>query len=110
MLPTALAPIFAVYKYALAPVGPLAWLGAPISALDLAAAFRLAVVLRQLREAFHREYASSTSATENGDHAQRARPAIESRARTRDFATTLVMVYGGEAVVGVSPARLESIG
>ncbi|KAI0261064.1 hypothetical protein BC834DRAFT_845812 [Gloeopeniophorella convolvens] len=53
---SALASIIALYDYTLQPVPALAWLGAPVSTLDVAGAFRLALILRQLRELFHNEH------------------------------------------------------
>ena len=47
------APIVELYRNILQPVRPLAWLGLSLSSLDLAAAFRLCLVLRQVREQLH---------------------------------------------------------
>ncbi|THH21068.1 hypothetical protein EW146_g391 [Bondarzewia mesenterica] len=108
-MPSAFTPIFAVYDYTLTPLAPLTWLGASVSVLDLAAAFRLALVLRQMREAYRRDHAFNTAKNEFiGGRSGKDRPPLEVRARARDLATTLVMVYGGEAVVGIQPSFMIS--
>lgn len=112
-MPSVLAPVIAFYDYALQPVPALAWLGASVSALDVAGALRLAVVLRQQRELFHEQHvakmAEASHGTNNraggksGGKAQRAAAAIDPpqpRSRVRDFAATLVIVHGGEAIAG----------
>jgi hypothetical protein len=102
-MPSALASIIAFYDYALQPLSALAWAGDPISILDIAAAFRLALILRQVRELFHNEHLAKTSsaprqATKNIVQADPS----EQRGRVRDLATNFLMVFGGEAVVGES--------
>jgi hypothetical protein len=103
----AIATIIAFYDYALQPIPALAWLGAPISALDIAGALRLALILRQLRELFRREHLAKISSTfvraKNGRLEKGPVPVVppvERRSRVRDFATNFVMVFGGEAVIG----------
>ncbi|KAA1471370.1 hypothetical protein DENSPDRAFT_837350 [Dentipellis sp. KUC8613] len=96
---SALAPIQAVYDITLQPIGFLSWLGASVSWLDLLGAFRLAVVLRQLREGTHKEYIRTADGDSSGRPGKDRAPP-EHRGRVRDIATTLVMVYGGEAVIG----------
>lgn len=100
---SALASIVAFYDYALQPVSALAWVGDPISTLDIAAAFRLALILRQVRELFHNEHLtkSSSAPRQEKNNAVQADPP-EQRGRVRDLATTFLMVFGGEAVVGAS--------
>ena len=93
-----LASVIAFYGYTLQPVSALAWLGVPITPLDIAAAFRLALILRQLRELFHQQHLAKMSTSGQLDNVP-AQP-LEQRSRVRDFAVTLVMVFGGEAVVG----------
>lgn len=106
-----LAPVIALYDYALRPVPPLAWLGVPATALDIAGALRLAVALRQLREVYYEQYVSKAAPTgprtrsgaKSGVRSgQRAASdeLSESRSRVREFIATLVMVHGGEAIVG----------
>ncbi|KAI9446760.1 hypothetical protein H4582DRAFT_1804919 [Lactarius indigo] len=81
----------------LQPVSALAWVGDPISILDIAAAFRLALILRQVRELFHKEHTAKAS-SKNGQDVARADPP-EQRGRVRDLVTNFIMVFGGEAVV-----------
>lgn len=97
-MPSALAPIVAFYDYALRPVSALAWIGDPISILDVAAAFRLALILRQDRELFHNKHLAALKQAKNGQTGKN----VEQRSCLRDFATTFLMVFGGEAVVGAS--------
>ncbi|KAI0253790.1 hypothetical protein BJV78DRAFT_130524 [Lactifluus subvellereus] len=102
-MPSVLAPVIAFYDYALQPVPALAWLGVPVSALDVAGAVRLAVVLRQQRELYHGQHVAKMAAAnkKSGGKAQRAAAAIdppEPRSRVRDFIATLVIVHGGEAI------------
>ena len=97
-MPSALASIVAFYDYALQPVSALAWVGDPISILDVAAAFRLALILRQVRELFYNEHLALRKAKKNT--AQADPP--EQRGYVRDLVTNFLMVFGGEAVVGES--------
>lgn len=105
-----LAPVIAFYHYALQPIPALAWLGLPISVLDVAGALRLAVVLRQVRELYHNQHVAKLAVTSHRTKsggkptgkAQRtaADEPPEPRSRVRDFLATLVIVHGGEAIVG----------
>ena len=100
------APIVAFYDYALQPIPALAWVGAPISTLDVAGALRLALILRQLREHFHKEHLAKmslgTGSVKNEQLEKASAPVVppEQRSRVRNFAAGLVMVFGGEIVVG----------
>jgi hypothetical protein len=100
-MPSALAPIVAFYDYALKPVSALAWIGGPVPILDVAAAFRLALILRQDRELFRNKHLAALKQAKNGQTGQNVDP-LEQRSCVRDFATTFLMVFGGEAVVGAS--------
>ncbi|KAH9063794.1 hypothetical protein EDB83DRAFT_2383149 [Lactarius deliciosus] len=106
---SALASIVAFYDYALQPVSALAWVGDPISILDIAAAFRLALILRQVRELFHNEHIAKRS-SKNGQNVDLP----EQRSRVRDLVTNFIMVFGGEAVVapylGLQPSFFLSGG
>jgi hypothetical protein len=101
------APIVAFYDHALQPITALAWVGAPISALDIAGALRLALILRQMRELFHKEHLAKTSlATSRVKDGQSEKVSVqvvpsEQRSCVRNFAASLLMVFGGEAVVGM---------
>jgi hypothetical protein len=107
IMSAAIATIVTFYDYALEPIPALDWVGAPISALDIAGALRLALILRQLRESFRREHLTKISSTfvrAKNSRSEKAPvpvvPPVEKRSRVRDFATNLVMVFSGEAVVG----------
>jgi hypothetical protein len=107
-----LAPVTIFYDFALQPIPALAWLGAPLSALDVAGALRLAVVLRQQRELYREQHNAKMAAANQGTKAggkssgkaQRvaAIDPPEPRSRVRDFLATLVIAHGGEAIAGAS--------
>ncbi|KAF8479121.1 hypothetical protein DFH94DRAFT_632236 [Russula ochroleuca] len=114
-----LAPVIALFHYALQPLPVFAWLGAPVSALDVAGALRLAVALRQVRELYHDQHVTKAnhknrSGGKTSGKAQRvaADETLEPRSRARDFIATLVIVHGGEAIVapwlGLRPAFFVS--
>jgi len=111
----AVAPIVAFYDYVLQPIPALSWAGAPISILDIAGALRLALILRQQREIFYKEHLAklslSTSARVMNGRLDEKDPVqvvpVERRSRVRDFVTSLVMVFGGEALVGASTILLS---
>lgn len=91
-----LTPVIAAYSWLLEPTAPFTWLGYGISTLDVAAALRLCVVLRQLKEASRAQHLLKKAAGEaDGD--------IEDPSLVKDAATTLMVVYGGEAVVCACP-------
>lgn len=109
----AIAPIVAFYDYALRPISALSWAGAPISILDIAGALRLGLILRQQREVFYREHLSRMSLSTTSARSARVIDGrseegpfpvvpVERRSRIRDFAASLIMVFGGEAIAGVS--------
>ncbi|KAF9234487.1 hypothetical protein BU15DRAFT_78972 [Melanogaster broomeanus] len=88
-----LQPFVSLYQYALEPVAPFSWFGLGISSLDLAAAFRLCYVLRQMRQNLRNEHVK-LRATDS------KLPALEERSFVRDALATLTVVYGGEAIAG----------
>ncbi|KAI0093737.1 hypothetical protein BDY19DRAFT_270257 [Irpex rosettiformis] len=102
-----LEPIVQFYRNILAPVEPLSsWVGSPLSMLDLGAAFRLCLVLRQIREqlrAVHLQNATSDKVTT---------AAVEERSFVREASTVLLIVYGGEAItspyLGIPPSFMYS--
>ena len=109
-----IAPIVAFYDHTLQPIPALSWAGAPISVLDIAGALRLALILRQQREIFYKEHLTKVSSSSfalvvNGRSERGSFPvvAVERRSRIRDFAASLVMVFGGEAIAGVSKILLS---
>lgn len=94
-----LEPVVQFYRNALDPVQPVSeWVGTPISMLDLGAAFRLCLVLRQVREALQALHARHLQKAARSEKAGVAK--IESRSFVREAATTLLVVYGGEAIMG----------
>lgn len=99
---SALSSIMAVYDVSLQPIASLAAFGVTVTPIDVVGALRLALVIRQLREIFHRQHIDKSKPTGGGSGGRpgKDRAEVESRARARDLVTTLVMVYGGEAVVG----------
>ncbi|CAK5277574.1 unnamed protein product [Mycena citricolor] len=96
-----LTPIIAIFNAALQPVAPFTWFNISISTLDVAAAFRLCLILRQLKESLHKDHISK--------HGLKS---IESRSFARDVSTTLTVVYGGEVMtapfLGVPPSFMIS--
>ena len=104
---TVLATIVAAYQYALAPVAPFTWLGLKTSTVDLVAIVRLCVALRQMREGLRREYdvrarcsVSTVDGEKDGVVTLVEGPApIEERSFVRDALATLLVVYGGEAMI-----------
>ncbi|KAJ7766805.1 hypothetical protein B0H16DRAFT_373533 [Mycena metata] len=83
-----LAPIISVFNYALQPVAPFTWFNISISTLDIIGAFRLCIVLRQIKESLYHQHV----------HVKKGSP--EPRSLARDISTTLTVVYGGEVMTG----------
>ncbi|KIY48277.1 hypothetical protein FISHEDRAFT_73841 [Fistulina hepatica ATCC 64428] len=99
-----LSPLVYLFKIILTPIAPLTWLGLPLTTLDVVAALRLCIALRQVRESLHREHV-----------ARKRSPSIESHAFARRLGTTLMVVYGGEAMtnpfLGLPPSfMLNGVG
>ncbi|EPQ58660.1 hypothetical protein GLOTRDRAFT_137305 [Gloeophyllum trabeum ATCC 11539] len=96
-----LVPFIELYRWALQPVAPFAWFGLSISTLDLAAAFRLCIVLRQIREGLRAQHVAKNGAAK-----------LEQRSFVRDAASTLLVVYGGEMLMcpylGTPPSFIVS--
>ncbi|KAG0706503.1 hypothetical protein DFH29DRAFT_901404 [Suillus ampliporus] len=87
-----LQPFISLYRYALEPIAPFTWFGTNVSSLDLVAAFRLCIALRQIRESLHVKHQRTA-----GDN--RLAP-VEERSFVRDVCSTLTIVFGGEAIIG----------
>ncbi|KAF9557185.1 hypothetical protein CPC08DRAFT_736847 [Agrocybe pediades] len=98
---TMLAPLIEVFRYALQPIAPFTWLGWNLSTLDIVATFRLCIFLRQIRESILKKHIST-----NGTGS------IEQQSFVRTASVTLLLVYGGEAVIapflGVPPSFMVS--
>lgn len=84
-----LTPIIQVFNYTLQPVAPFTWFNLSISTLDVVAAFRLCIVLRQIKESLYQQHVSNKGVV-----------SVEPRAFARDLSTTLTVVYGGEVMTG----------
>ncbi|KAJ6525455.1 hypothetical protein DFH09DRAFT_1095658 [Mycena vulgaris] len=82
-----LTPIIAVFNYTLQPVAPFTWFNLSISTLDVVAAFRLCIVLRQIKESLYHQHVSKNGVV-----------SIEPKSFARDLSTTLTVVYGGEVM------------
>ncbi|KAJ3570121.1 hypothetical protein NP233_g4612 [Leucocoprinus birnbaumii] len=95
------SPLVEIFRYALTPIAPFEWLGVPLSTLDIVAAFRLCIILRQLREMIHSKHVST-----------KGKAGVEDKSFGKVVATTLLVVYGGEAItapfLGVSPSFMVS--
>lgn len=84
-----LSPLIEVYRLILEPIAPFAWFGTPISTLDVVATLRLCIILRQIRDM----QAAQHKATKKGIP-------MEDYSFVKNLATTLLVVYGGEAITG----------
>ncbi|KAJ3728557.1 hypothetical protein C8R42DRAFT_654097 [Lentinula raphanica] len=84
---TLLSPVVSVFSYALEPIAPFTWFGLRISTLDVVAAFRLCLVLRQIREDLYRKHVKIHGHT-----------SVEARSFIRSASTALTVVFGGEAL------------
>ncbi|KAF7322363.1 hypothetical protein HMN09_00014200 [Mycena chlorophos] len=101
------SPIIALFNLTLEPVPPFTWFGLSLSTLDVVAAFRLCIVLRQIKESLYREHVAKR-ASAGAVQLQ----TVEPKAFARDWATTLMVVYGGEIMtsplLGVPPSFMLS--
>jgi hypothetical protein len=84
-----LTPIIQVFNYTLQPVAPFTWFNLQISTLDIVAAYRLCIVLRQIKESLYQQHVSKKGGA-----------SVEPRSFARDVSTTLTVVYGGEVMTG----------
>lgn len=85
-------PVAEFYRAVLNPMQPFSSLaGTPITLLDIAACFRLCLVLRQIREQLRARHDERIKA---GAETRRA----EERSFVREALATLIVVYGGEAI------------
>lgn len=90
----AVATVVEFYRSILQPVQLVSDVaGIPISLLDLAACFRLCLVLRQVREELRAKHELRVKA---GAEAR----IVEDRSFVREATVTLLVVYGGEAITG----------
>jgi hypothetical protein len=100
----ALAPIVELYRWGLQPVAPFSWFGIQISTIEVAAAVRLCLILRQVRELIAKAYkAHAAQATAGASEGEKAAvtapgPKLEEKSLVRDLAATLIVVHGGDAI------------
>lgn len=89
MASLAISPIIEIFRWGLQPIAPFTWFGFQISTIDVVATFRLCLVLRQVREIMQATHVAKKSSE-----------AIEEQSYAKRLATTLLVVYGGEALTG----------
>jgi len=96
-----LTPVIQIFNYALQPIAPFTWFNLSISTLDVVAAFRLCIVLRQIKESLYNQHVSNKGPA-----------SVEPKAFARDISTTLTVVYGGEVMtaplLGIPPSFMVS--
>lgn len=80
-----------VYQYILQPLSPFSFFGLPVTTLDVVAALRLCIGMRQMREEQHRRYLATPGSS---------RKSTEDSSFMRSLMATLLIVYGGEAITG----------
>ena len=97
-----LVPIIELFRYGLEPVAPFSWFGINLNTLDIAAAVRLCMMLRQVRGVVAKAYQGHARAQRVDDEKVRVGgPVIETKSLVRDMFATLLVVHGGE-FAGVS--------
>jgi len=89
-----LQPFVAIYRYALYPIAPFTWFGIKICSLELVAAFRLCMVLRQIKDVLRVKHERRVGGNN---------PPVEERSFLRDACTALLVKFGGEAIIGTYP-------
>ena len=105
-----LTPIVQFYRTILQPVELIQAFGITLSSLDLAAAFRLCLVMRQIREQLltaHLKKAAAASFGPNAGSSLGKVQEVERRSFVREASAVLLVVYAGEALTGVYPLDLE---
>ncbi|KAF8745007.1 hypothetical protein AX14_012014 [Amanita brunnescens Koide BX004] len=92
-----------VYQYILQPLSPFSFFGLPVTTLDVVAALRLCIGMRQMREEQHRRYLATPGSS---------RKSTEDSSFMRSLMATLLIVYGGEAItapfLGYPPSFMVS--
>ena len=107
-----LAPIVQFYRTILQPVELIQAFGITLSSLDLAAAFRLCLVMRQIREQLltaHLKKAAAASFGPNAGSGHVKVQEVERRSFVREASAVLLVVYAGEALTGVYPYSLYCV-
>jgi len=94
-------PLVEVFRDTLTPIPLFTWFGSSISTLDVVATFRLCALVRQIREQLQAKHVAT-----------KGRAGIEEQSFVRALATTLLIVYGGEAIaapfLGIPPSFMVS--
>jgi hypothetical protein len=90
-------PIVDAYQYILQPLSPFSFFGLSVTTLDVVAALRLCIAMRQLREEQHRRYLARPESS---------RKSVDGFSFVRSLTATLLVVYGGEAITG--PLTMQS--
>ncbi|KAF9654073.1 hypothetical protein BDM02DRAFT_3107315 [Thelephora ganbajun] len=113
-----LAPIVELYRWGLQPVAPFLWFGIQISTIEVAAAIRLCLILRQVRELIAMAYKGhATQVTAGASEKEKEKfaaafgPKFEEKSLVRDLVATLIVVHGGDAIaplLGMPPPFLVS--
>jgi hypothetical protein len=87
-----LNPLVYTFQWVLQPIALFTWFGLSVCTLEVVAATRLCLALRQLRESLHAEYVAKKKSKSNVE--------IEEKSFIKDLSTTLTVVYGGESMTG----------
>lgn len=95
-----LLPIIETYRAVLTPIAPFTWFGLPFTTLDVLAATRLCVALRQFKEKLRDDHINKLNTLRAQGKAVDPQEEIEERSFVRDAAAALTVVYGGELVTG----------
>ena len=101
-----LAPIVELYRWGLQPVAPFSWFGIPLGAIDVAAAVRLCLVLRQVRELIAKTYKTEGLSEKEKVAAPAPGFKFEEKSLVRDLVATLIVVHGGDAIGELNNRRL----
>jgi len=101
----ALAPIVELYRWGLQPAAPFSWFGLQINTIEVAAAVRLCLLLRQARELIAKAYkAHAAQVTANTSEKEEAMAValgkFEEKSLVRDLAATLIVVHAGDTIGG----------
>ncbi|PFH53589.1 hypothetical protein AMATHDRAFT_73399 [Amanita thiersii Skay4041] len=95
------SPVVNVFRYILQPTPPFSWFGLQVTTLDLIAAFRLCIALRQIREDSYRQHTARNGVKY-----------VEEKSFIQSLMATLLIVFGGEAItapfLGYSPSFMTS--
>ena len=102
----ALAPIVELYRWGLQPIAPFSWFGIQISTIEVAAAVRLCLIIRQVRELITKAYkaqaaqATAGASEKEKDATAAPGPKFEEKSFVRDLAATLIVVHAGDTIGG----------